>query len=245
MQQNKSFVLVLIFAILGIVISLQVKSIIYANRNLEAKMVNDIEKLKNEIQKEQEIGKVLSKKVSENERIKEENLKNSIAIRKDVNLKKLKEELDSLKIKSGMVSVKGAGVIITLDDADARITEDESTLILHDRDILRVVNELKKANAQAISINDERVTALTETVCAGPTIMINGRKYTTPFEIKAIGDPDILYDTVNNSKIAYLLTRDMIKISISKVSDITIPKYDSIKIDSLFSDLEVVDNEIR
>lgn len=245
MQQNKSFVLVLIFGILGIVISLQVKSIIYANRDLEAKTINGIEKLRNEIQKEQEIGKELSKMVSENERIKEENLKNSITIRKDDNLKKLKEELDSLKIKSGMVPVKGSGVIITLDDADARITEDESTLILHDRDIVRVVNELKKANAQAISINDERVNALTETVCAGPTIMINGRKYTTPFEIKAIGDPDTLYNTVNSSKIAYLLTRDMIKISISKVSDITIPKYDSTKIDSLFSGLEVMNNEIR
>ncbi len=245
MQQNKSFVLVLIFAVLGIVISLQVKSIIYANRDLEAKMVNDIEKLKNEIKQEQEIGKELSKNVSENERIKEENLKNSIAIRKDDNLKKLKEELDSMKIKSGMVPVKGAGVIITLDDADARIVEDESTLILHDRDIVRVINELKKANAQAISINDERVNALTETVCAGPTIMINGRKYTTPFEIKAIGDPDTLYNTVNSSKIAYLLTRDMIKISISKVSDITIPKFDSTKIDSLFSGLEVMNNEIR
>lgn len=245
MQQKKNILLTLIFAVLGLVVSLQIKSIVYSNKNIESETAEEVKKLIAEIQKEKEIGQRLSEKVSENERIKEENIKNSIAIRKDYNLKSIKEELDSVKMKAGMVTVKGAGVVVTLDDADVRITEDASTLILHDRDILRVVNELKKANAQAISINDERVTGLTECVCAGPTIMINGKKYTTPFIIKAIGDPNVLYDTVKNSKIAYLLARDMIKISISKVSDITIPKYDNINIDSLFSGLEVINNEIR
>lgn len=245
MQQNKKLILVVIFAILGVAISLQVKGIIYANKKMESQSVNDIERLTKEIKKEQDLGKELTKKVLENERIKEEYLKNSIALRKDNNFKKLKEELDAIKFKAGMVSVKGNGIIISLDDAEARISEDESTLILHDRDIVRVVNELKKAGAQAISINDERVTGVTECICAGPTIMINGRKYTTPFEIKAIGDPDVLYDTVNNSKIVFYLIRDKIRVNISKSNDITIPKYDNASIDSLFSGLEVINNEIR
>ncbi|HEY9058937.1 MAG TPA: DUF881 domain-containing protein [Pseudobacteroides sp.] len=244
MQQNKKLILVVIFAILGIVISLQVKGIIYVNKKMESQSIDDIERLTKEIQKEQQIGKELTKKVLENERIKEENLKNSIALGKDNNLKKLKEELDVIKFKSGLVPVKGEGVIVSLDDAEARINEDESTLILHDRDIVRVVNELKKAGAQAISINDERVTGVTECICAGPTIMINGRKYTTPFEIKAIGDPNALYDTVNSSKIVFYLIRDKIRVNISKSNDITIPKYDNANIDSLFSGLEVIDDEI-
>jgi uncharacterized protein YlxW (UPF0749 family) len=245
MQQNKKLIFVVIFAILGIAISLQVKSIIYANKKMESQSINYIERLEKEIQKEKKAGEDLAKRVLENEKIKEENLQNSIAARKDNNLKKLKEELDEMKFKSGMVPVKGDGVIISLDDAEARISEDESTLILHDRDIVRVVNELKKAGAQAISINNERVTGMTECICAGPTIMINGRKYTTPFEIKAIGDPNTLYNTVNDSKIVFYLIRDKIRVNISKSNGIIIPKYDSTNIDSLFSGLEVIDNEIR
>ncbi|MDP4181979.1 MAG: DUF881 domain-containing protein [Bacillota bacterium] len=240
MQQNKKIIFLVIFTILGLMASLQIKSIIYANNKIKSQSLNDTERLKSEIQKEKDIGKALTKQVSSKEKTKEENLKNAISSRNDDSLKKLKDQVDAVNLKAGLTDVKGSGVIITLDDAEARISEDESTLILHDKDLVRVINELKKANAQAISINDERVTGLTENVCAGPTIMINRRKYTTPFEIKAIGDSEALYNAANDSKIVFYLRRDNIRVSLKKESEITIPKFNSSNIDSLLSGLEVI-----
>jgi len=153
-------------------------------------------------------------------------------------LSSLKKELDDMKFISGLTDVQGRGVIVTLDDAEARITEDESSLIIHDMDIVKVINELKKAGAQAISINDERVVGLTEQICAGPTIRINNKKYSTPFEIKAIGNQDELYSGVENSEIVYLLLKDKIRVSIKKVDNMVISKYRSM--DNIFWGLEVI-----
>ena len=56
-----------------------------------------------------------------------------------------------------------------------------------------VVNELKASRRQKpISVNGERITAMSEIRCAGTTILVNWIKISSPFEIKAIGNPDML-----------------------------------------------------
>jgi len=59
-------------------------------------------------------------------------------------------------------------------------------------DLLKLVNELNAAGAEAIAINDERIIATTEIRNAGNYIVINTNRYSAPFEIKAIGNPDTL-----------------------------------------------------
>ncbi len=58
--------------------------------------------------------------------------------------------------------------------------------------MLKVINELWAAGAEAISINEQRLVVGTEIRCAGPTISVNNAKYTPPYEIRAIGDPKTL-----------------------------------------------------
>ena len=56
------------------------------------------------------------------------------------------------------------------------------------KNMLRIVNELRAAGAEAISINDQRLIGTSEIRCSGPTITVNGKIFAPPFIIKAIGD---------------------------------------------------------
>jgi uncharacterized protein YlxW (UPF0749 family) len=95
----------------------------------------------------------------------------------------LTNELERVRMAAGLVAVQGKGIIVTLNNRS-------DTVI--DQDILDVLNELRASDAEAISINDERVVAMTEVRLAGKYIMINGSQMVAPFTIKAIADPDKL-----------------------------------------------------
>ena len=96
---------------------------------------------------------------------------------------------------------------------------DSSKYLVHDKDILDIVNELKNAGAEAISINDERIV-LTTTV-----IKINGEKIGSPFVIKAIGLPETLANLSRPDGTLARLKERKIKVELQKNNDITIPKY--------------------
>lgn len=109
----------------------------------------------------------------------------------------LKEDLVRTETIAGLTDVAGNGIIVTLNDGQTgnlpeNVIVSEGYGIVHDSFILSLLNELRAAGAEAISINDERVMATTEIRCAGPTISINNVKKAAPFEIKVIGDPDTL-----------------------------------------------------
>ena len=94
----------------------------------------------------------------------------------------LKEEYNRALILAGLKDVKGKGVIITIGD-----NAHES---ISDSDLLYVINILRSVDAQAISINDERLVAMTEIVTAEGYIVLNGKPIYPPYTIKAIGDAD-------------------------------------------------------
>ena len=133
----------------------------------------------------------------------------------------------------GTTEVSGKGVIIVLNDNQTvstetlGITEDASTYIVHDEDLLNVVNELKNAGAEAISINDQRIVSTSSIVCAGNIIRVNGEKVGAPFTIKAIGNQDDLYYALSRVG-GYLDILDSWKVitDIKKpTTNITIAKY--------------------
>lgn len=70
--------------------------------------------------------------------------------------------------------------------------ENPNLYIIHDDDLLRVINELRAAGAEAIAINGERIVAMSEIRCAGPTLSVNNNRSAPPYEIKAIGNPNNL-----------------------------------------------------
>lgn len=109
---------------------------------------------------------------------------------RDVVSEKLIRELYDYKIMAGMNSVHGEGVSITIDDGTRPLYdgEDINNLLVHDADILMIINELKKCNAEAISVNGHRITPNTYISCSGYTVRMDGMVYARPFVIEAIGD---------------------------------------------------------
>jgi len=93
-------------------------------------------------------------------------------------------------------------------------------------DILKVVNELRSAGAEAISVNEQRVISTSEIRCAGTTIFINGERVGAPFVIKAIGDPALL-ESAMLMRGGYVdgLKEWGIGITITRETDVVIPKY--------------------
>ncbi len=112
----------------------------------------------------------------------------------DAEKQKILDNINDAYIKYGIymgkLPVKGPGVIIIVDDGRRELLEGEdiNNLIVHDQDIFMIINELKRAGAEAISVNGQRILSDTSISCAGYTVRINGVTYARPFEIKAIGN---------------------------------------------------------
>jgi len=102
----------------------------------------------------------------------------------------LQEELDFYLMKSGAVELQGPGIEIVVDDGtrDLEFGESPNDILVHDSDILLILNELKAAGAEAISINGQRVVNCSSISCSGYTIRVNGQFFARPFVIEAIGD---------------------------------------------------------
>lgn len=141
---------------------------------------------------------------------------------------RLTSELNDLKMAAGATELKGKGVSIFVDDGTRELSEGESInmLLVHDQDILNLLNALNKAGAEAISVNGQRVINTTSISCSGYTIRINGMFFARPFEIKALGDPKKLSDALNNPEgFATILKLWGVICEVKMENDITIPKY--------------------
>lgn len=138
------------------------------------------------------------------------------------------EELARANMAAGLVPVKGPGIILTLNDCARPLQkgEDPSMYVIHDEDLLKVVNELWSSGAEAISVNEQRLVATSEIRCAGTTILVNITKIGPPFVIKAIGDPDVLESGLRIPG-GWLATLELwgIQDQIKKMDMIEVPAY--------------------
>lgn len=98
---------------------------------------------------------------------------------------------------------------------------------MHDADLMEVVNALKEAGAEAISINGERIVNTTSIICSGNIIQIDGEKVGSPYEIKAIG----LVERLNGALTMpggylSLMENEGVQVKVVENENIVIPKYD-------------------
>lgn len=140
----------------------------------------------------------------------------------------LQEELKKSNMAAGLVPVFGPGIIVTLNDSPRTLQpgSDPNALLVHDIDILNIVNEMKASGAEAISVNEERITAMSEIRCAGTTILVNMNKIAPPFVIKATGDPQLLESglSIRGGKLEELKFFGL-QTQLSRVDMIEIPAY--------------------
>ncbi|MGI5850541.1 MAG: DUF881 domain-containing protein [Clostridiales bacterium] len=212
------YALTLVSLILGLMLATQFKNVQKVGGNVS-------------VQRTQELTEYIKKLESDNE-----NLLNQINEYKDIissyentsQDETLLNELIRTKSQAGLMSMEGPGVVITVDnllisgwDGNQQVFQS-----VHYDDLLRLINELNAAGAEAIAINNERVISTTEIRNAGDYIVINTNRHSTPFEIKAIGNPDNLEAALKLLGGVVDNLSQILDISIKTEERITIPQYE-------------------
>lgn len=131
----------------------------------------------------------------------------------------VEKELEQTNVLLGKKTVRGEGIIVTL-------TDKENAKILA-TDLSEIINEIKYAGAEAISINGIRILPMTDvTGATNDLILINGQRVSSPYQIKAIGNQTYLYSTLNakNGFIDYYTNQYDIDIKVEKQKNVTIDK---------------------
>ena len=241
MVQKYKAILFVVFLLFGMIITMQFRSILMSQQQ-NVMGQTSVQSLSAELELIRAEGIELQEQLN---KIEEEIDEMEHRLNNDGNplLSDLLKQLKEMQLKGGLTNVKGKGVIITLNDAPARDEQmDPSELIIHDSDILAILNELRAAGAQALAINDERIAATSKQICAGPTILINRNRYPVPYIIKAIGDPDTLYNALEESEAVVIMRIYNIQVDVQKQEEIIIPKFKIYEdIHNMISGLEVVE----
>lgn len=212
----------LISTVLGILISMSIreKAEIMSPMSIE-KIENynrELNVVENQINVDKEIISHIKSSIEEK----------SSPVYQDELKRSLQNELKELKILSGEYDIKGEGIVIMIDDSQNEDYKNTNLGIIHDIDIMIILNELKAAGVDAISINDVRVMGDSEIKCMGPTVKVDGHSKATPFIIKAVGDMEMIYNIMNdkNSYINLLETTYYMDVKVEKNKNIIIPKRD-------------------
>lgn len=140
----------------------------------------------------------------------------------------MKDEIENLSTVAGTTDLKGQGIVITLTDAAQNPNTVDTDSLVHDSDVLTVVNELKAAGAEAISVNGQRIISTSAIRCVGPVIQVNYQKVSTPIVINAIGNAQWLESAMNikNGVVDTLRQTTGIGVTVERKDEVKIPKYD-------------------
>ncbi|MDD2234343.1 MAG: DUF881 domain-containing protein [Desulfitobacteriaceae bacterium] len=189
----------LVAIVLGFLISLQI------NTHKNVTVAGQINQQRIEAMKT-----VLNNSMVQNARLQEEHrdLDNSLeqARQQGGTDSGLLTEISQIRMLDGTQAVQGPGIVITIDD---RKQGQKVVFPITTDDLLRIINTLKFAGAEAISLNGQRIVSVTAIVLSGSsTILVNqvpiNRPQGVPYEIMAIGNQDTLEDYVSKLEAASL-----------------------------------------
>lgn len=190
MTKNKiirTISITILCVLLGLVVALEYKAVV-KNAETEKKNEQDLQLQITELTKN--VKALETEKEELQEKITEYEKKNL-----DAELKSVLEENEKLLTLAGMTEKSGEGVKIILDyDEKTDISNTQSL-------ILQLINELRAAEATAISINGERLVATSEVKALDKYLVINGSVFYGPFEIIALGDSNKLDGSLRMSGI--------------------------------------------
>ncbi len=225
MDMKGKLLIAAVFVVLGFMLSVQYKST-EQQKTIRMERVEDLsERLKG---------------------MEEENaqlLKEIEGLRKNGGRGYMDSEMERLQVMAGSTEVKGAGIEVVLDDSNIAKTPNQNPnlYIIHDEDLLRVLNELRAAGAEALSVNDQRIVATSEIRCAGPTVSVNNVRSAPPYVIKAIGSPKTMISALKlRGGVVETFEFWGIQVKIKTVDDLKIPALKSAR---NFEYAKSVDNE--
>jgi uncharacterized protein YlxW (UPF0749 family) len=132
-----------------------------------------------------------------------------------------------LAVDAGVDPVHGPGLTVTLDDAqrdaNGRFPRDASPddLVVHEQDIQAVLNALWSAGAEAIQMQDQRIIATSAPRCVGNTLLLNGRTYSPPYTITAIGDAAAMQAALVAAPLVILYKQYVVRFGLGYTEQVT------------------------
>ncbi len=114
--------------------------------------------------------------------------------------------LKALEKAAGTTKITGDSVSVTLDDAPPDATANPgypepqpNDLVIHQQDLQAVVNALWEGGARGIQVMDQRLISTSAVRCVGNTLILQGRVYSPPYKVTAVGDPGRLKRAIDDS----------------------------------------------
>ncbi|BAG20548.1 DUF881 domain-containing protein [Streptomyces sp. SID4928] len=130
----------------------------------------------------------------------------ALAQRDDGSTKAEDARLKALEKAAGTTKISGDSVSVTLNDAPPDATANPgypepqpNDLVIHQQDLQAVVNALWQGGAQGIQVMDQRLISTSAVRCVGNTLILQGRVYSPPYKVTAVGDPGKLKRALNDS----------------------------------------------
>jgi uncharacterized protein YlxW (UPF0749 family) len=145
----------------------------------------------------------------------------------------------ALGVPVGLSAVRGPGMTVALDDAPRLATGEQrpgnptpDDLVVHEQDVLAVINAFWAGGAEAVTVMGERIVATSAVRCVGNTLLLHGAVYSPPFTVGAIGDPERLGRALDESRGVQLFRSYVAAYGLGyradRGSDLTMPAYDGI-----------------
>ena len=217
MEKNWQLPVSIVSIIVGFLVTTQIKSQSEQREMLPSRRLEDlVVMLKTSEQRNQDLLKELS------------TLRAQVKELESGKIKLAKKQEASLDLAAGLSAVTGQGLEVVVQDSSKPLAkgEDPNTAIVHNDDLLRLVNELKAGGAEVVAVNDQRLVDTSEITCAGTTILVNKTRIAPPFVIKASGEPQTMEAALNmRGGILEYLQFYGIQVSISRKSEVLIPMY--------------------
>lgn len=218
-NRNAQITIAVICMVLGIMLAIQFKTQENINDTLMPGRVEELSQQLYEVTKQRD-------SLSEETQSLRDKLQN---IRQDNQaMADMQDEVIKANMAAGTVAVSGPGVVLTLNDSTHTLQTGENPNygIVHDYDLLTLVNEMRASGAEAIAINDERLTAVSEIRCAGTLILVNWARIGPPYVIRAVGDPEMLTSGLN-IRGGHLETLKILGVqtSLQKTDNMELPAY--------------------
>jgi uncharacterized protein YlxW (UPF0749 family) len=135
----------------------------------------------------------------------------------DAALAAITDKSARLAVDAGLDPMRGPGLVVTLSDAqrdaEGRFPRDASPddLVVHQQDIEAVLNALWSAGAEGVQMQDQRIIGTSAPRCVGNTLLLNGRTYSPPYVVTAIGDPGAMQAALAASPLVTLYKQYVVR----------------------------------
>ena len=154
---------------------------------------------------------------------------------RSVDLSAVVKRASGLQAAAGLTPVQGPGLRVTLSDAprdaDGNYPAgvDPDDLVVHQQDVQAVVNAMWAGGAEAMMIMDQRVLTTSAVRCIGNTLLLQGRTYSPPFVVTAIGDADAMVAALDDQPGVRLYRQYVDKFQlvydVTPVDNVTLPAW--------------------